>query len=182
MNLNKQEAPLEPQKPHAFKSEELVRQGMLTSEEANRSLASQFGMAVYPDLSSYRLSREQQKKVPYAFVKKNFVMPFKEEGGFILVAVSDPLNLEPLEEIRLMLDTPVKAVYTPKDAILNAINEAYRKETGSASEMIAHMGDRGDEGRDEVEVYDLLDDSTQQAPIIKLLKPYPHRSHSARGL
>lgn len=168
MNPNLPQAYNEPNPTHQSKSDELVRQGILTSEEANRSLAEQFGMPVYADLSSYRLSREYLKKVPYAFVKKNFVMPIKEEEGVILVAVADPLNVEPLEDLRLMLDNAVKAVYSPKDAILTAINEMYRKETGSASEMIATMGE-SDEGRDEVEVYDLLDDNTQQAPIIKLL-------------
>jgi general secretion pathway protein E len=152
------------------RSEDLIRQGMLTGEDANRSLAAQFGMVVYLDLSTFRLPRERYKKVPYAFAKKNVVMPIKEEGGVVLVAVADPLNLEPLEELRLMLDCSVKAVYSPKEAILIAINEAYKQESGSASEMIAHMGDRGEEGKDgEVEVYDLLDDSFHQAPIIKLL-------------
>jgi general secretion pathway protein E len=154
----------------SLRSEDLIRQGMLTGEDANRSLAAQFGMAVYLDLSNFKLPRERFKKIPYSFAKKNVVMPVKEEGGVFLVAIADPLNLEPLEEIRLMLDCPIKAVYSPKDAILNAINEAYKQESGSASEMIAHMGDRGDEGKDgEVEVYDLLDDSVHQAPIIKLL-------------
>lgn len=154
----------------AYKSEDLVRQGMLTGEEANRSLAAQFGMPVYLDLTSFKLPRDRYKKVPYAFAKKNVVMPIKEEGGLMLVAVADPLNLEPLEELRLMLDSDVKAVYSPRDAILNAINEAYRRESGEASELIAHMGDKGEEGKEgEVEIYDLLDDSVQQAPIIKLL-------------
>lgn len=153
-----------------LRSEDLIRQGMLTGDDANRSLAAQFGMAIYLDLSAFKLPRERYKKVPYAFAKKNLVMPVKEEGGVMLVAVADPLNLEPLEELRLMLDCPVKAVYSPRDAILNAINEAYKQESGSATEMIARMGDRGDEGKEgEVEVYDLLDDSVHQAPIIKLL-------------
>lgn len=160
------------QKPtdSALRSEDLIRQGMLTGEDANRSLAAQFGMTVYLDLSTFKLPRERYKKVPYVFAKKNVVMPVKEEGGVVLVAVADPLNLEPLEELRLMLDCPVKAVYSPKEAILNAINEAYKQESGSASQMIAHMGDRGEDGKEgEVEVYDLLDDSIHQAPIIKLL-------------
>ena len=50
-------------------------------------------------------------------------MPIKEEAGSILVAIADPLNLEPLEELRLMLDCDIKAVYSPKETILNAINE-----------------------------------------------------------
>lgn len=157
------------QKPkEATSREEMVRQGMLTSEEGNRSLAAQFGMPIYLDLTSYRLPRERYKKVPYAFAKKNLVMPIKEEGKFILVAVADPLNLEPLEELRLMLESDIKPVYSPKDAILTAINDCYKQETGAASELIAHM--EGEEGREgEVEIYDLLDDSMQLAPIVKLL-------------
>ena len=152
----------------ASSREEMVRQGMLTSEEGNRTMAAQFGMPIYLDLASYRLPREKYKKVPYAFAKKNIVMPIKEEGKTILVAVADPLNMEPLEELRLMLESEIKAVYSPKDAILNAINECYRQESGAASELIAHMeGEEGKEG--EVEVYDLLDDSIQLAPIVKLL-------------
>lgn len=160
--------PLEPTGKDAASREEMVRQGMLQSEEGNRSMAAQFGMPIYLDLTPYRLPKETYKKVPYAFVKKNVVMPIKEEGKTILVAVADPLHLEPLEELRLMLESEIKAVYSPKEAILNAIHECYKQESGAASELIANL--EGDEGREgEVEVYDLLDDSIQLAPIVKLL-------------
>jgi general secretion pathway protein E len=141
---------------------------MLTGEEANRSLAAQFGMAVYLDLTPFKLPREYYKKVPYAFAKKHLIMPIKEEGTAILVAVADPLNLEPLEELRLIFDREVKAVYSPKETILNAINEAYRQESGAASELIAQLGE-GEVKEGEVEVYDLLDETAQQAPLVKLL-------------
>lgn len=145
-----------------------VFQGMLTSEEANHSLAKQFGMPIYLSLTSYRLSRERYKKVPYAFAKKHLIMPIVEENNTILVAVADPLNLEPLEELRLIYKCDIKAVYSPKEEILNALNDCYRQESGAASELIANL--EGEEGRDsEIEAYDLLDDSLHQAPIIKLL-------------
>jgi general secretion pathway protein E len=158
-----------PIRESSFRSEEMVRQGILTSDEVNRSLAIQFSLPIYPDLSSFRLARERYKQVPYAFAKKHVIMPIKEEKDFILVAIADPLNLEPLEELRWMLDSDIKAVYSPKEAILNAINDCYRQDSGAASEMIANLGERGEDGKEEVEVYDLLDDSLQQAPIIKLL-------------
>lgn len=151
------------------RSEEMVRQGMLTSDDANKTLAAQFGMPFYPDLGHQRLPSDMYKKVPYSFVKKKVVMPFKEEGETILVAVADPLNAEPLEELRFMLERPVKAVYSSKDAILNAINECYKKESGAASELIATLSETGDDREGYVEVYDLLDDSTNQVPIVKLL-------------
>lgn len=151
-------------------NEELVRAGMLGGDDANRALALQFGMPIYSDLNHQRLPREKYRKVPYVFVKKHVVMPFKEEKGVILTAIADPLNLEPLEELRLLLDAEIKPVFAPKEAILNAINECYRQETGAASEMIATLREGGEEGREgELDAYDLLDDSLHQAPIVKLL-------------
>ena len=65
-----------------------------------------------------------------------------------------------------MLDCDIKAVYSPKDVILTAINECYNRETGAASQLIANLGVQGEDGRGdgEVEVYDLLDDSSLRPP------------------
>jgi general secretion pathway protein E len=152
-------------------SEELLRQGMLGGDEHALALAQKFEMDVYLELPALELARDYYKKVPYAFSKKHVVLPIKEENSYVLVAVADPLNLEPLEELRLMLESEIKAVYSPKETILNAINECYNQELGAASQLIANMGDGttedlSDEG---LEVYDLLDDRYGQAPIIKLL-------------
>jgi general secretion pathway protein E len=148
----------------------LQRQGVLTGDDVNKSLALQFGMEIHEDLSLCRLPKEYYKKVPYAFAKKNITLPIIEHEGYVTVAVADPLNLEPLEELRLILDCKIKPVYSPKDSILTAINEFYNQEHGAASQLIADMSDSGDENNEgEVLVYDLLDDNSYQAPIIKLL-------------
>ncbi len=160
-------------KPHSddFLRQDMVRQGLISSDDSNRSLALEFGLPLYADLSSHKISKELLKKIPYSFAKKNCIFPVKEEEGEIYIAISDPLHLEALEELRHMLNTEVKAVYSPKDSILSAINDLYNREHGAASEMIANLKDGSDDGRGdgEQEVYDLLDDAGAQAPIIKLL-------------
>lgn len=138
-----------------------------SSNDANKALAIKFGMPVYSDLSEFCLPRERYREVPYAFAKQHVVLPIKEEEGVMVVAVSDPLHMESLEEIRLMLNCEVKAVYSPKETILIAINECYKREQGAASQMIADLGVAEEGGEDKV--YDLLDESREQSPIIKLL-------------
>ncbi len=157
--------------PQKSFSEELLRQGMLGGDDHALALAEKFGMTIYPILHDFQLPREYYKKVPYSFAKRHMVLPFKLEENTILVAVADPLNLEPLEELALMLEHQVRAVFSPKETILNAINECYNQELGAASQLIAHMGDRAIEelSDDALEVYDLLDERAGQAPIIKLL-------------
>lgn len=151
-------------------SDAVARQGMLSGDSVNESLAAQFGMPIFTDLSTIRMPKDFYKKVPYSFVKKHLVIPIKEENGAIVTAVADPLHLEPLEELRLMLDMRIKPVYSPREAILMAIHECYEREHGAASQLMADLSDNSAQSRDgEIEVYDLLDDSSAQAPIIKLL-------------
>lgn len=149
-------------------SEQLARQALLGGDDINRALAEQFGMPVFENLTQFRISRERIKQVPYSFAKRNIVLPVKEEGNIVYVAIADPLHIEPLEELRLMLNCEVKAVFSPKETILSAINDLYNQEHGAASELIANLGVEEGRGEGEVEVYDLLD-THQQAPIIKLL-------------
>lgn len=150
-------------------SDNIARQGVLVSDDLNESLAKQFGMPIYHDISSFRLPREVYKKVPYVFVKKHLVIPIQQEGNVIIAAIADPLHLEPLEELRLMLDARIKPVFCPKENILAAIHECYEREHGAASQLMADLSNDSTRADGDIEVYDLLDDNQAQAPIIKLI-------------
>jgi general secretion pathway protein E len=151
------------------RSEELALQGMLGGD-AQASLAEQLGMPICHDLSNLQVSRDRFKQVPYNFAKKHTVIPIKEHDNSIVVAVADPLNLTPLEELRFLLNCDVEAVYSPRDVILSAIHDCYNTEDGAASQLIANLTDKNDDGRgEEVEVFDLLDHGRHQSPIIQLL-------------
>lgn len=150
-------------------NDDLAIQGMLGGD-AQASLAEQFGMPIVNDLSNLSITRERLKQVPYSFAKKHLVLPIKDNGTSVVVAIADPLNLSPLEELRFLLNCEVEAVYSPREVILSAIHDCYNTEDGAASQLIANLTDKNDEGRDgEVEVYDLLDHSRMQSPIIQLL-------------
>ncbi len=145
-------------------------QGLL-DKDAQAALAEQFGMPIYADLSTHRLDKERYKQVPYAFVKKHTVLPIQERDSTVIVAICDPLNLGPLEELRFLLGSEVEAVYTPRDIILAAIHECYNTEDGAASQLIANMTDKNEDARNEgdVEVFDLLDNGQDQSPVVQLL-------------
>jgi len=159
-----------PIEPASGLSEELIRQGLMGGDDVNSALADQFGMPTYRELSGFRLPKEIYQKVPYSFVKRHSLLPIELHNKLLTVAVSDPLNLSPLEDLRHMLDMDIRAVYCNKETILNAINDCYNKDTGEASKLIHDLGSKSDDsGDEEVEVFDLLDDSRDQPPVIKLL-------------
>lgn len=152
-------------------SDELVRQGMLQGEDVSRSLAERFGMEIIKGFGDRNLPKEFYEKIPYAFLKKHLIMPYKKEKEKIVVAVADPMTVEPLEELRMMVSKPVRAVFCSKDAIALAIHECYNQEAGAASQLIADLKtDSDDSLKDyESEVYDLLDRRLNQAPLVRLL-------------
>lgn len=148
--------------------EEIVRRGV-SVDDANRALAEQFGMPIYNELSSFRLPKEIYQKVPYAFVKRNQVLPITQEGLAIVVAMADPLHIHALDDLRHMLDREVIAAYAPKEVLAVAIHDCYEKETGLASKAIAELEKQDGMGEEDVEVYDLLDEAPGQAPVVKLV-------------
>lgn len=143
---------------------------ILSADDANRALAEQFGMPIYNELSSFRLPKEIYQKVPYAFVKRNQVLPVTQEGSAIVVAMADPLHIHALDDLRHMLDREVIAAYAPREVLAIAIHDCYEKETGLASKAIAELAESQDGmGEENVEVYDLLDEAPGQAPVVKLV-------------
>lgn len=132
------------------------------------------GIPVQTEFLTCSLPRELYQKVPYSFVTEHKILPFKEEKGVVMAALSDPFNLEPLEELRHLLEKEVRPVYVPEENLQAAIHECYNKETGATSEMIARFAkaQEGEEGEEEVAVYDLLSDPEHLPPVIRLLNLY----------
>lgn len=150
--------------------ENLLRAGLASGEDQQRLLAEKVGMPIATDFSIFNFPKEFYKKITYPFVKKNFVLPVHEEQGSVIVLVADPLNLTPLQDISLLLNCDVKAYYAPRELIQDAINECYYQQTGAASQMLADLsGKRQGTAEEDVGVYDLLDNSPGQAPVVKLI-------------
>jgi general secretion pathway protein E len=148
---------------------DIIVQGALAGDPL-AIMAEEFGIPVYSDISAFRLDKERYRQVPYSFAKKHAILPIKELDTSVLVAVADPLNLAPLEELRFFLQSDIDIAYCPRDMILSAIHDSYNTEDGAASQMIANLVDKKDDGREgTVEVYDLLDQGRQQSPIVQLL-------------
>ncbi len=146
--------------------EQNVVNNLLQDEEAQQALAEKVGLRICHDLH-LKLEREFYKKIPYSFVKKHRILPVEFQNEELIVAVSDPIAIEPLEELRFMLDCPIKAIYTPRSTLQEAIHECYDRQAGEASQLIANMKTNdGNQGAGTT--HDLLDD-TKQPALVKLL-------------
>lgn len=152
------------------RSTAFAKQGMLVGETVHEQLARQFGIPILSELPPDKIAKEIARQIPYAFAKKNVVLPIEKREDSVVVAIADPLHLSPIEELAFMLHARIETVYTPRELILAAIHDCFNTKDGAASEMIATLSEKGkDDQSEEPEVYDLLEETAGQAPTIKLL-------------
>ncbi len=164
-----EEARRNSKKKNVTVQEELRRLGWISSDDINHALAMQYGMEISLEVPKNHLDQESIKKVPYAFAKRNCIIPFEKRGKSYAVAIADPLNLNAIDEIRFFLGGSIIPVFTSRKNIITAIDGQYDKDSGSASKLISDISQKGDASQDEKSnTYDLLSEE-EQAPIIKLL-------------
>ena len=138
-----------------------------------QALAIQFEMPWLPHLEVNQVDHEWIKKVPIHFARRYRVLPLKVDDGAIVVATTDPLETAALDDLRLLLGMPVKAVLTSAMSLLSSLNRAYDEvasptgaeqvmEDIAASENLDKIAHELDEPQD-------LLDATDEAPIIRLV-------------
>jgi general secretion pathway protein E len=127
-------------------------------------------MPFFPNIPTEDLNTDFTERVPIQFLKKYKIVPVFTANE-ASVAVNDPLEFQPLDDLRQVLGyDAVQTVLAPYSAIISAINFAYDMRQHSAEQVIQDMHERdSDLILSEIEeIGDLLDD-TSDAPIIKLV-------------
>jgi general secretion pathway protein E len=133
-------------------------------------LSTQFSIPFWPELSTENINMDFTKRVPIHYLKKNKLVPL-ETPDYACIAIHDPSNLEPLDDLRRILGREdFQLILSTEGAILSAINQAYDMGRDSKEEFFQIMnGDTTENIISEIEeTADLLDDSSD-APIIKLV-------------
>jgi general secretion pathway protein E len=153
--------------------EVLLHLRLLREEELLEGLAQQFDMPWVPQLDTTQVDHDLIKKVPIAFARRYRVLPLRYEEGAVIVASTDPLETVALDDLRLLLEKPVKPVLTTGVSLLACLNRVYDEvaspagaeqvmEDIAASESLDQLAHELDEPQD-------LLDATDEAPIIRLV-------------
>ncbi len=150
----------------------LLDLGYVEEDHLLDALGEQFSIPFERDIAD-QIDSALTTKVPINFIREYHMVPFKQNGAAYYVAVNDPVNLLPLDDLRLLLGGPVIPVLCRKDDIQNILDTYFDQQGENAADMIDSitMGD-GEGGEvhslDNIEERDLLD-LANEAPIIKLI-------------
>ena len=119
----------ERKKPGQELADALVEMGALEPQRLSRALAQQYRLPFQAHLDEHTLDNNLVAKVPINYAKKNCLLPIASDGRTLTVAIADPANFEPLDDLRLLFGLQIEPVVTPADVITNTINRAYDRAT-----------------------------------------------------
>jgi general secretion pathway protein E len=160
----------------------LVQQGLISEEDLLEALSEQFGLPYWRKLEEAGIERLPVSKVPIAFYRQQKVFPIVCTDSGVKVAVSDPLNLQPLDDLAVFLGAPVEPVLSSERELMAAINRFFDRETGSTEQVMQDLeGEDLGAIADEIEETDDLLDLASEAPVIRLVNSILTQAVRARA-
>jgi general secretion pathway protein E len=124
-----------------------------------RALADEAGLPFVTEIRADLVPVDLIERTPINFARQHGLLPIGREGERIVVAVSNPLDPAPLDDLRVLLGTKLSPVVAPLEAIERAVNRVYeRKDENALSDTSGQQ--------DEEELQDLID-MTDEAPVIR---------------
>ena len=148
-----------------------VAEGLCTPNDITGALAEQFQMEMV-DLEGLDIAKTVVDMVPQEQCQDNHIMPIDMFDGVLTVAISDPLDLQALDNIRFVINSQVEPVLATREAIDAAIQRYYG---GGSGDELARMST--DLSQSDIQLVDteaikkeaemIVDD--EDAPVIKLV-------------
>ena len=149
----------------------LIEKQYVSPENAARTYATYATVPLVERIDDKMADPALLAKVPMRFLRENVVIPLMHDGEATLVT-ANPLDFQPLDEIRLLLGSDLRIAVAAPALIVDGINRYYPLE--GAKQMIEEL-----EGEEETRVDEAVDfesigegdllSAASEAPIIKLV-------------
>ncbi|MDP8237042.1 MAG: type II secretion system ATPase GspE [Candidatus Erginobacter occultus] len=160
----------------------LLELGAINQEQYRRALGRQLNLPYLESLSEEMVDKEIISRVPINFLLAHQLIPLQEENGVVRVAMANPLEVQPLDDLRLLLEKEVTPVVSPPDEIVRIANRSYGHAEGAAEAVMEGMEE--DEAAEQVTVADQAEDLldiASKAPVIKLVNLILFEAAKARA-
>ncbi|MEZ4845878.1 MAG: type II secretion system ATPase GspE [Bdellovibrionota bacterium] len=151
----------------------LLKKKLITEDELVKALSMQSGIPLAKKLEGLDIDSELTDKISIGFAKKHLVLPYERQGNTVYVAISNPNDIAIIDDLRILLQSNIRATLAKKNDIMNGIHRAYEP-TAAQGDPELHqdlMDDLDSQDLTSVdlnETQDLLD-SDDEAPIIRLV-------------
>lgn len=148
----------------------LVENKLVDGKIIASAAAEEFGIPVF-DIEVIELEPDIVKLVDEKLVRKHHALPLYKRGNRLFVAVSDPTNLQALDEIKFHVGANTEAILVEEGKLKDIIEKAM----AGADTTLAEMSGDGDlddldiGGGDEIEDDVTADKDVDDAPVVRFI-------------
>ncbi len=103
----------------------LIGMGIVDEDTVKRMLAKKLGIP-FVNVCKFRVDLNTIQLVPASFVSKYTILPLYKTDKTLIVAMEDPMNWAPLDELRFLTNMSIAPVMALREDILVAIDQYYK--------------------------------------------------------
>ncbi len=93
--------------------ETLIRTGKTDELQVAKAIASTYGLEVVHLKSENDVDKDIFERIPFKFILRNRVIPFRQESGEIHIAIADNSTLNMISTVQTILNSKIKAYVMP---------------------------------------------------------------------
>jgi len=154
----------------------LLLKEKIISEQELLSVLSEHLYLPYMRLAKYKFDSKVIALVPEQFSRRYGIIPLSRMGNTLTIAMSDPLNIFALDDLKALTGCEVDIVLSSEEEIKAAIDNQYRQTVADLQQIIGEISTDSSQGEtiqeigksDELDLTDAVRES-QTTPIVKLV-------------
>ncbi|UCC95467.1 MAG: Flp pilus assembly complex ATPase component TadA [Candidatus Omnitrophota bacterium] len=145
----------------------IIKLGFAKPQEVFKVLGQQLGVE-YVELTKGKIDPKAVEKVPAKIALHYKLMPYKFEGKKLVIALTDPVNIHKLDDLKLLLDIDIKPVLSYEKEILENIHKYYGVGADTLEAIMART-DVGEKTKERASSIEDLELAVEEASIIKFV-------------
>ena len=148
----------------------LVANKLVSSNSIALAACKEFGVPLM-DINAIEIDTDTVKLVKENLIKKHHALPVFKRGKRLYIAVSDPTNLQALDEIKFAVGMSTDAILVEEDKLAKAIDTALEAAEGG-------LGDMEDDDLEDLDDLDIADEKADEgeddsdiddAPVVRFV-------------
>ncbi|KYG32301.1 GspE/PulE family protein [Alkalihalobacillus trypoxylicola] len=163
---------LSTKKPEQKLGHYLMNEKWITEDELLEVLEIQLGLSRV-HLNRYPFEPHLFRLVSKDFAKKHELIPLKQSGNQLLVAMADPMDFFAIEDLRMLTSFQIEPCLAKREEIIRAIERFYQLDSNVITELSQEAEVQGSQVEEA--------DSDEAAPMIQLVNQILYSAYQQRA-
>ncbi|MCT4595187.1 MAG: type II secretion system ATPase GspE [Anaeromicrobium sp.] len=154
----------------------LIDEGFVQENQMIEVLEIQLGIP-HMDIEKHYIDPQIPRLISESLAKRHLIIPVKKEYERLTLAMSDPLNIFAMDDVKIATGLEIEPVIASRQHILNAIDQYYGKE--SAEKAVEDF--KNQYNIDDTELDQETIDEINNAPVVRLVNSIIRQAVKAKA-